>query len=211
MVKRIIAIQITFWALSGFFSFGSEIVIFQEGKYLEVERHEEKEGYYILFFKDGQVSCPKSAIKEIREAQTREVIKSEDREKKSNPKEGYKKIVDDLSNQYGVDPSLVKAIIKVESDFNPDAVSPKGAKGLMQLMPATADRFKAKDIFDVHENIEAGIKYLKFLFDKYNNRLDLVLAAYNAGEEAVDEYNGIPPYRETVDYVVKVCDIYGTM
>ncbi len=178
---------------------------------MEVERHEEKENHYILFFKEGQVSCPKSAVREIRLARTREIIKSEIKEKKHSNKEDYKKIVDDLSGKYDVDPSLVKAIIKVESNFNPKAVSPKGAKGLMQLMPETADRFKAKDIFNVHENIETGIKYLKFLFDKYNNRLDLVLAAYNAGEEAVDEYNGIPPYRETVDYVVKVCDIYGAM
>jgi soluble lytic murein transglycosylase-like protein len=210
-MKKIFAMLLTFWPVIGVLSLGSEIVIFQEGKYLEIERHEEKEDHYILFFKGGQVSCPKSAVSEIRLARTREIIKSEVKKEKSNNNEDYKKIVDDLSGRYDVDPSLVKAIIKVESNYNPNAVSPKGAKGLMQLMPATADRFKAKDIFDVHENIEAGIKYLKFLFDKYNDRLDLVLAAYNAGEEAVDQYNGIPPYSETVDYVVKVCDIYGAM
>lgn len=211
MMKRFLTIIMITWPLSIMLSFSSEIVIFQNGKYLEIESHEEYSDQYRLILKGGEVSCAKSVVIEIRKSHSREIVKSQEKIKNIEVKEDYRKIVDEISGKYDIDPSLVKAIIKVESNFNPNAVSSKGAKGLMQLMPETADRFQAKDVFNVHENIEAGIKYLKFLFEKYNDRLDLVLAAYNAGEKVVDQYDGIPPYQETVDYVLKVCDIYGTM
>lgn len=110
--------------------------------------------------------------------------------------------------RHGVDVELIKAIIQVESDYNPNAVSSKGCKGLMQLHPDTARRFGVQNIFDPAENIEGGVKFLKFLLNYFKNDTTKVLAGYNAGENAVTRYKGIPPYRETKDYVKKVESLY---
>jgi soluble lytic murein transglycosylase-like protein len=111
--------------------------------------------------------------------------------------------VDGSAFRYGIDPLLVHSVIRVESNYNPVAVSPKGAEGLMQLIPATARRFGVSNSFDVHENIEAGVKYLKYLLDMFGDER-LAVAAYNAGESAVLRYGNVPPYPETVDYVYRV-------
>jgi len=121
----------------------------------------------------------------------------------------YASLIRQYGNQYGVDEDLIRAIIKVESGFDPGAVSSKDCKGLMQLHPDTAKRFGVTDIFDPAENIEGGVKYLTFLMDSFDRKLDLVLAAYNAGENAVRRYHGIPPYPETVDYVDRVKTAFG--
>ncbi|MCS7234195.1 MAG: lytic transglycosylase domain-containing protein [Synergistetes bacterium] len=118
------------------------------------------------------------------------------------------RIVNRASGIYDIDPDLVMAVISVESNFNPRLVSPKGAMGLMQLMPDTAREMGVSDPFDVEENIMGGVKYLRYLSEKYNGDLELTLAAYNAGPAAVDKYGGIPPYKETQDYVKKVLSIY---
>lgn len=110
--------------------------------------------------------------------------------------------------KYSVDPNLVKAIIHTESAFNPYAVSPAGAEGLMQLMPQTAGMVEVPDSFDPHANIEGGVRYFKYLLDKFNGNVRLSLAAYNAGESNVLKYNGIPPFRETQDYVKKVMALW---
>lgn len=112
-------------------------------------------------------------------------------------------IVRQASENHGVDPALVHSVVAVESGFNPLAVSPKGAQGLMQLMPGTARRFGVTDSFDVRQNIEAGVKYLRHLQQMFKDDR-LALAAYNAGEGAVLKYGGIPPYRETEQYVEQV-------
>jgi len=105
---------------------------------------------------------------------------------------------------YRVDPALVAAIIRVESDFQPRAVSPKGAQGLMQLMPATASRLGVRNVFDPEENIRGGTRHMRSLLDTFNNNLDLSLAAYNAGENLVQRVGGIPNIKETRDYVRSV-------
>lgn len=112
-------------------------------------------------------------------------------------------------NKYGVDPSLVHAIIKVESDFNPYALSRKGAMGLMQLMPHTAVEMNVKNSFNPVENIEGGVKYLRYLLDRYEGNLSLALAAYNAGETAVKKWGTVPPFRETQNYVKKILKLYN--
>lgn len=109
-----------------------------------------------------------------------------------------------IAHRYGVDVALVKAVIRAESQFNPYATSKKGASGLMQLMPDTAERYGVDDLYDPRANIEAGVRYLKYLLQKYPHHTQNALAAYNAGEQAVATYDGIPPYRETIDYVHKV-------
>jgi len=108
------------------------------------------------------------------------------------------------SQKHGIDDSLVKAVIYTESYFNPNATSHKGASGLMQLMPATAEKYGVSDLYNPHQNITAGIKHLRYLMTLFPDNLKHVIAAYNAGENAVNKYNGIPPYRETQGYVKKV-------
>ncbi|HEV7397444.1 MAG TPA: lytic transglycosylase domain-containing protein [Pyrinomonadaceae bacterium] len=109
----------------------------------------------------------------------------------------------------GVDPRFIHAVIKQESQYKARAVSPVGARGLMQLMPATAKRFGSTDINDTASNVEAGTKYLAYLLKRFDGDVSLALAGYNAGEGAVDKYKGIPPYPETQSYVSKIVSDYG--
>lgn len=117
-------------------------------------------------------------------------------------------LVSEAAKNFDVNPLLVDSVIQVESNYNPFAVSPKGAQGLMQLMPSTAQRFGVTDSFDPRQNIEAGVRYLKFLQDTFQDDR-LAIAAYNAGEKAVAKYKDVPPYPETVSYVAKVGKKYG--
>ena len=113
-------------------------------------------------------------------------------------------LVDTISTNHGVDPALVRAVIKTESNFNRWAVSNKGARGLMQLIPETGARYGVRDFFDPQQNVEGGVQYLKFLLEKFNGNLDLSLAAYNAGENLVERLGRIPQIAETTNYVRKV-------
>jgi hypothetical protein len=106
--------------------------------------------------------------------------------------------------RYRISPLLVAAIVEAESEFNPRAVSRKGARGLMQLMPLTASSLRVEDTFNPYKNIEGGVRHLRRLMNRYNGNLPLVLAAYNAGEQAVTVYRGVPPYRETRRYVARI-------
>ena len=115
-----------------------------------------------------------------------------------------KDMVSRIAVREGVETPLVQSVIRAESNYNPDAVSPKGAMGIMQLIPATAKRFGVSDAFDPEENIQGGVRYLKFLLDYYQGDYAKAIAAYNAGEAAVDKYHGIPPFAETQSYVVQV-------
>ena len=120
------------------------------------------------------------------------------------PPSTYDRLIRRYADEYGVEFALVKAVMTVESAFNPYAVSNKGARGLMQVMPDTAGRYGVHDIYDPVENIRAGVQHLKYLSEEFNNKLYLVIAAYNAGAKAVRQYHGIPPFAETQDYVKKV-------
>lgn len=116
----------------------------------------------------------------------------------------YDRLIIRMASEHALDPALVKAVMHVESAFNPYATSKKGASGLMQLMPKTAALYGVTDIYDPVQNVSAGVQYLKHLMERYGNQPRLVLAAYNAGPKAVARYKGIPPFRETRRYVKRV-------
>ena len=120
----------------------------------------------------------------------------------------YNELIEAAAQTHGVDPILVQALIQVESNYQPRAKSHKGAMGLMQLMPATAREYRVRNVYDPKSNIDAGVRKLKSLIDKYGV-FDLALAAYNAGEGAVQRFNGIPPYRETQTYVSRILSMAG--
>lgn len=112
------------------------------------------------------------------------------------------------SRLYEVDPLLVRAVIEVESNFNPKAVSHNGAKGLMQINPITAKHLGLNDVFDIGENIEGGVRYLRYLLELYGWNLHMALASYNAGPTNIQRYNGIPPFQETRRYISRVIEVY---
>jgi soluble lytic murein transglycosylase-like protein len=120
----------------------------------------------------------------------------------------YDAIIREAATLYQIPEALVRAVIKVESNFDPRAVSPANAHGLMQLIPMTAERMMVTDIYDPRQNIFGGTRYLRILANLFNGDLQLTIAAYNAGEGAVIRYGGIPPYKETQHYVVKVVEFY---
>ena len=117
---------------------------------------------------------------------------------------GLKDMIDRIAGEQGVESHLVHSVIRAESNYNASAVSPKGAQGIMQLIPATARRFGVSNVFDARENIQGGVRYLRFLLDYYKGDYAKAIAAYNAGEGAVDKYHGVPPYAETQNYVYRV-------
>ena len=116
----------------------------------------------------------------------------------------YDRLIRKMARLYNVDAALIKAVMRAESAFNPHATSHKGASGLMQLMPSTAQQYGVYDIYDPVQNVQAAVRYLSDLIERYRNNITLALAAYNAGENAVDEHKGVPPYKETQNYVRKV-------
>jgi soluble lytic murein transglycosylase len=128
--------------------------------------------------------------------------------KQRNRRSPYDQMIERYADAYNVDPLLVRAVILVESDFNPRCVSNKGARGLMQLIPETAHRYGVKNVFDPEENIRGGVHYLSDLLGMFGHDMERALAAYNAGEGAVTRYGGIPPYQETTTYVNRALTVY---
>jgi soluble lytic murein transglycosylase-like protein len=122
----------------------------------------------------------------------------------------YQGIIQQASVQFGIEPHFIRAVIKAESGFDHQAVSSKGAQGLMQLMPGTADDMAVQDPFDPEENIFGGVRYLSLLLKRFKNNKVLALAAYNAGPETVESYNGVPPFPETREFVRRVMRYYET-
>lgn len=192
----------------------AEIVVLTSGRTMSVKAHRFDGDSIVLTLRNGgEVTCDKSIIKQVlpdevphpepEPAQTAPSLPTE--ALKSTP---YGEIIAAVSEAHGVDPMLVKALIQVESNYKPRARSPKGAMGLMQLMPATAREYKVRNPFDPKSNIEAGIKHLKSLIERFDG-VEMALAAYNAGEGAVRKFKGIPPYRETRNYVSRILSLAG--
>lgn len=129
----------------------------------------------------------------------------------SNSRNSYDSYILASASRHGVDPALMKAMMHTESAFNPNARSPVGAQGLMQLMPATARRFQVSNAWNPAENIEGSAKYIAWLMRRFNNNVEFAVAGYNAGEGNVDKYNGIPPFKETRNYVKNVMSRYHSL
>jgi hypothetical protein len=168
---------------------------------------------YTFVDKNGVVhftnTPPKSGYKKIMSERKSRVKKSKRSKTRNLVPYDYESIIQNKSLKYDLDPSLVSAVIKAESNWNPEAVSSKGAMGLMQLMPETASDMDVEDPYDPEDNIEGGTKYLRQLLDLFNGNLKLALAAYNAGPAKVLKYGDIPPYKETINYVKKVSLYYN--
>lgn len=150
-------------------------------------------------------SAPRVSAKSRADTETPAIASPSDAGSGSQRFDAY---IRDAARLYQIPQELVRAVIMVESGFSPRATSPANAKGLMQLMPATAQRMQVEDIFDPRQNIYGGVRYLRILANLFNGDLALTVAAYNAGEGAVLRYGGIPPYRETEDYVTRVIGHY---
>lgn len=200
----------------------AELIVLSSGRTLSVKGHEIKGESIVLKLRGGgEVTCDRSLIDKILPD---EVPYPEPPAASSDAAPApaqqapdvagllqatpYGEIISAMSEAHGVDPLLVRALIQVESNYKARARSHKGAMGLMQLMPATARTYNVRNPFDPKANIEAGIKHLKSLIDRLGE-VKLALAAYNAGEGAVERFNGVPPYRETKNYVSKILALAG--
>lgn len=182
---------------------GGDVVIFTNGSWLEVTKCTVKGSRAALVLKSGGVvEFPVELIKELRSSDP------SPQQDNDSTTEGLFSHIVATSHKYQVDARLVNSVCEVESNFNPRAVSHKGAMGLMQLMPQTADMLGVHDPFDPQLNLEAGLKYLGHLLKTFNGDVELALAAYNAGETLVQRLGRVPPYPETIHYIKKVMDTY---
>ena len=197
----------------------AEIVFLTSNRTLSIKSHRVSGDSVILTLRNGgEVTCDKSLIAKIVSDEVpyppepSDVVA--DALEQAAPSGGllettpYGEIISAVSEAQGVDPLLVRALIQVESNYRPKAKSPRGAMGLMQLMPSTAKEYKVRNPFDPRANIEAGIRHLKALLDRLGST-EMALAAYNAGEGAVAKFNGIPPYQETRTYVTRILALAG--
>ena len=182
----------------------AELVFFTSGRTLSVKAHRlEGESLVLLLRSGGEIVCSASLVERIGPD---EIPYPEPAGALPVPAIPYRELVTAAAEREGVDARLVDAVIRVESGYRPDARSRKGAMGLMQLMPATAQRYAVRDPYNPTDNINAGTRHLKSLLDRFE--LSIALAAYNAGEAAVERFRGIPPYAETQDYVRQVLRLF---
>jgi soluble lytic murein transglycosylase-like protein len=220
-----VAVPILFAAcLAGPAAHAADLVLFEDGRGIRVAGVAITDGVAVLTLETGgELGVPASSIMAIERA-----IDPADPEPVEDPARAaaaaaivddmraneawrtaagkYAGVIAEAADRYALDRALLAAVAKTESNFNPYAISPKGACGILQLMPGTVKRFGVKNVFDVAQNVDAGARYLRFLLDRFEGKVELALAGYNAGEGAVDRHGGIPPYAETEWYVLKVLD-----
>lgn len=198
--------MISFALLCGFASSArADYVVLRSGARLDVTGYEILGDRYRLHLKGGVAEVPVDDIVGIEPEEIFELI-----QEPLSDKTPFQKVIRAAAERYGVDADLIHCVVAVESNFDPKAVSPKNARGLMQLLPQTAAHFGVKDVFDPEENVNAGTRYLRELLGKYRNNLTLALAAYNAGPERVDQYGRcVPPYLETMKYVQRIAKSYA--
>ena len=198
----------------------AELVVLDNGRFFKVARYDLRDDSAVLELRSGgRLELPLDRIErvvddevvpeeeqedlDIPERQTLPVYYAEGQDAPDGP---WSRQIFETAKRHYVNPAVVTAVVRAESAFDPRAVSHKGARGLMQLMPATARRFGvgSEDIFDPARNLDAGVRYLRWLLDRFDGELHLALAAYNAGEGTVERYGGVPPYRETRSYIRRI-------
>jgi soluble lytic murein transglycosylase-like protein len=190
----------------------AELVFFQSGRAMSVRAiRSENDGVVLQLRSGGDIHCDQSLIVRVEPDEVEyteevaEVLLSDGEPDAPTIPDAFRELITATAARHGVDARVVSALIEVESAYHSRAVSPKGARGLMQVMPATGRQYGALDLFDPKVNIEAGVQHLKKLLSRYD--LPLALAAYNAGEAAVNRFGGIPPFRETQNYVTRILRI----
>lgn len=203
----------------------ASIALFADGRNMKIEAYAvEEETIHLTMAGGGKLSLPLARIERIVDdevipaevvAEVKKIVEEQGGvfprrswkfSEESQPlfQSKYNEYIVEAARKFDVDAALVSAVIKAESDYNPRIVSNKGARGLMQLMPATAKRFGVTNSFDPRENIHGGTRYLRWLLQKFEGNADLAVAAYNAGEGNVWKYEGVPPFRETVNYINRI-------
>jgi hypothetical protein len=220
-MKRIAALGIAFFAA---LPASASIALFTDGRSMKISAYKlvDETAIQLSFKNGGAMTMPLTRIERIVDDEVIEVEKAPEVKKMIEegvfPKRSwryetargpifrskYDRMIVDAAKKFDVDAALVSAVIKAESDFNPREISNKGARGLMQLMPATAERFGVMNSFDAKANINGGVRYLRWLLDTFEGNADLAVAAYNAGEGNIAKYNGVPPFRETFTYIRRV-------
>jgi len=210
--------------LAGAIPASASIAIFTDGRNMKIDSYKmlDDESMTLVMKGGGSMTLPINRIDRIidDEISTPEIVEEVKKiveegvfprrswryDETSGPifKSKFDRIIVDAAKKFDVDAALVSAVIKAESDFNPREVSNKGARGLMQLMPATAERFGVTNAYDPEANIYAGTRYLRWLLKTFDNNADLAVAAYNAGEGNIWKYKGVPPFRETLTYINRI-------
>jgi hypothetical protein len=191
----------------------ADLVRLTNGRVISVESWQLKGDAVVFVLRDGgQMEAPQSLIAEVLpdeylRAKPEPLPASTVKPIAEASADQLHAMIDEVAMRYGVDVKLAQAVVKVESNYQPHAVSPKGAKGLMQLMPSVAQQYAVSNPFDPAENLDAGLRHLRGLLDRFQNDVRSALAAYNAGLFAVAKYGGIPPYRETQDYVARIMSL----
>lgn len=218
-----LAVAACLLVLAGSTLASAEIVFLTSGRTLSVKAHHESGDSITLTLRSGgEVTCDKTLVEKIVPDEVPHpdpVVAAPEplRPALSAVERGtglritpYTDLIVNTAQTYGVDPILVQALVQVESNYEPRARSSKGAMGLMQLMPSVAKEYRVRNAYDPKANLEAGVQKLKTLLEKYGSQgLKMALAAYNAGEGAVDHFNGVPPYRETQSYVTRILSLAG--
>ncbi len=213
---------LTLWAVFGLQA-AAELVILSNGHVIKVVEYQRKgRKVHLTLPSGGSLELPLMGIERIVDDEIVEDpftlgesggrLDLTFRESHPIPETPFGELIYETAKRYGINPQLIAAMVRAESAFDPDAVSVKGASGLLQLMPATAARFglEAKRLFDPARNLDAGVHYVQWLSERFSGRLPEVLAGYNAGEETVDRYGGVPPYRETQNYIRRIYLFLGS-
>jgi hypothetical protein len=199
----------------------AEIVVLSTGEFLKVEAHQIVDGKLVVELPGGgtmtlELTTVERVLEDELLVQPGEQVESLPgivvgfAASQSVPDTPFGDSIYSLAEEYGLNPRLIAAVVRAESSFDPQAISSQGAQGLMQIMPATADRFGVEpgQVFDPETNLETGIRYLSHLSRRYEGDLTLMLAAYNAGEATVQRFGGVPPYRETQEYIRRIERFY---
>jgi len=205
---------------------GAELVVLTDGSFFKVEAFQATNGEAVLdltgggrlrlpierverVIDDEVVPEPEQAALEIEEGATGFPVRFAEGQRR--PATSWGDLIYEAARRHQINPELVVAVIRAESGFDARAVSNKGARGLMQLMPATGSRFglRTAELYDPAKNVDAGVRYLRWLADRFDDDLARILAGYNAGEGAVDRYGGVPPYRETQGYIRRIYSFLG--